>query len=968
VTRDASPTLNTDALRDALARHVDAEVRFDDAHRALYALDASKYYQTPLGAVIPRTTEALVALVNICREHNAPILMRGAGTSLAGQTCNHAVVVDTTRYLNRILDLDPSAKLARVQPGVVLDTLRIAAEKHGLTFGPDPSTHAWCTLGGMIGNNACGVHSVMAGRTVDNVHAMDVITYDGHRMSVGRTTDEQLAKLVSAGGKTGQIYADLRRLRDRYADLIRERYPQIPRRVSGYNLDELLPEKGFHVARALTGTEGTCAVMLEATVHLVPSPPMRTLLVLGFGDVADAADRVPELLTYKPISLEGMDSLLLRCIREKGIEPVGLKHLPPGNAWLFVEFGADTQHQANDQARRVMDVVEAWRLPGVVLIEEKHVRDSVADARAAAAGANARLADGRDTWEGWEDCAVHPSQLGNYIRDYQKLLTKYGRLGTIYGHFGDGLVHSRIDFEMTTPKGVAQYRQFVEEGADLVVRYHGSLTGEHGDGQSRAELLPKMFGAELVQAFAEFKGIWDPHNRMNPGKIVDPRKLDDDLRIGAQYKLPQLTTHFQFPDDQNNFGRAVARCTGVGKCRSEKGAVMCPSWRVTHEEMHTTRGRAHLLFDMTEGKLPGASGWQSEEVKAALDLCLACKGCKRDCPTGTDMATYKAEFLSHYFEHKRRPVAAYSMGLIHRFAPLASRLAPIVNLLGRTPGISHLMKRLGGIAPQRQIPRFASRPFRSRFKQSSGGGGGKPPVILWADTFNNHLTPAIAEAAVTVLEAAGFHVIVPEQRLCCGRPLYDYGMLDEAKRLLTEILEALAPHIDAGVPVVALEPSCGAVFRDELVNLFPRDPRAQKLKANTFMLAEFLAKNAPHFLVPRLRTAPAAAIYHGHCHQKSLVGVDHDIALLRSMGLEVSTPESSCCGMAGSFGYEAEHYDISMKIAEQKLLPAVRAAPAAILVADGLSCREQIAQATGRPVLHLAELLAAAIQHQSPTH
>ena len=946
------------ALRDALERALDGEVQFDPGSRAMYAQDASHYRQVPIGVVTPRHERDVIEALRLCRAHDAPVLMRGAGTSLAGQGCNVAVVLDTARHMNRILEIDPATRTARVQPGVVLDDLRAAAETHGLTFGPDPSTHASCTIGGMIGNNACGVRSQMAGRTSDNVDALDIVTYDGTRLRVGATDAQTLARLQNEPARVGDIYTRLAALRDEYAERIRQTYPDIPRRVSGYNLDELLPERGFHVARALVGAEGTCAVVLEATVTLVPSPPARTLVLIGYDDIAEAGDDVPTITAYAPTGLEGTDITVIDNMRAKALEAAGLSHLPDGRGWLFVEFGGQTRAEAREPAQQLMRALEARaHPPRTVLLEEPADMAAVWSAREAAVGASARLADGADTWTGWEDAAVPPARLGDYLRDYQALLHEHGLRHTMYGHFGQGCVHSRIDFDMTSADGIARYRRFVENAADLVVRYGGSLSGEHGDGQSRAELLHKMFGRDVVDAFAHFKDIWDPTQRMGPGKVVRPRALTADLRLGEGYSLPQIETHFTYPEDDRHFARATNRCIGVGKCRRAGGGTMCPSYMVTGEERHSTRGRARLLQEMAHGRMP--DGWRNENVKGALDLCLSCKGCKGECPAGVDVASYKAEFLAHYYAGRLRPRAAYAFGLVNVWARLAAMAPRLVNTMWRAPGGARVARWLSGMAPQRDAPRFARRTFRHWFDRR------QPPetiprqattVLLWPDTFNNHFHPEALQAATRVLERAGCRVKIPGTVLCCGRPLYDFGMLRRARKQLARVLEHLRPDIRRGVPMIGLEPSCVSVFRDELDNLFPDDRDAQQLRAGTFTLAEFLQQQAPDFTPPTLH---GDALFHGHCHQKSVMSTSADIALLRATGLRVHAPETGCCGMAGSFGFQREHYDVSMRIGEHALLPRVRAASSDTwLVTDGFSCRQQIVQATGRTPMHLAEVMA----------
>lgn len=951
-------------LAAELRRQVRGEVRFDAGSRALYATDGSNYRQVPIGVVIPRDVDDVLATVATARRYGAPVLARGGGTSLAGQCCNVAVVLDMSKYLHHILALDPHGKRARVQPGVVLDNLRSAAEQHHLTFGPDPSTHNHCTLGGMIGNNSCGVHSVMAGKTEDNVEELEVLTYDGVRLRVGQTSEAELQRVIQAGGRRGEIYARLQALRDKYAALIRQRYPDIPRRVSGYNLPQLLPEHGFHVARALVGSEGTCVTVLEATVRLVDSPPVRSLLVLGYADVYAAGDHIMEILAHHPLGLEGMDDVLVNHMQKKGLHPQDLALLPDGGGWLLVEFGGDSKAEANDQAHRLMAALQRQsQPPSMRLYDDPAQEEAIWLVRRSGLGATARVPGEKDTWEGWEDSAVPPAKLGGYLRDLRKLLQTYDYAGAFYGHFGQGCVHTRIDFDLATKEGILKYRAFIHEAADLVLSYGGSLSGEHGDGQSRAELLPKMFGPELMQAFREFKSIWDPEWKMNPGKVIDAYRAVDNLRLGVDYHPPQFATHFQFPDDdKGSFSRAVLRCVGVGECRREHVGTMCPSYRVTREEMHSTRGRARLLFEMLQGD-PLKDGWRDEHVREALDLCLACKGCKTDCPMQVDMATYKAEFLSHHYAGRLRPRQAYAMGLIYWWARLAALMPGVANFCTQTPGLRQVVQAIGGMAPQRQMPAFAPQTFTAWFRQRRPRHVGQTTVLLWPDTFNNHFFPAVPQAAVEVLEAAGYDVAVPEVSLCCGRPLYDFGMLTLAKHQLRQILTTLRPQIAAGVAVVGLEPSCVAVFRDELTNLFPNDEDARRLSQNTYLLSEFLVQKVPNYQAPQLHRK---AVVHGHCHHKAIMGMDAESTVLSRLGLDYELLDSGCCGMAGSFGFEASHYDVSMAVGEQALLPSVRQADKeTLIIANGFSCREQIAQTTDRQALHLAQVLQMAL-HEGP--
>ncbi|HET9409215.1 MAG TPA: FAD-binding and (Fe-S)-binding domain-containing protein [Candidatus Sulfotelmatobacter sp.] len=945
-------------LERALRRAVQGEVRFDRGSRALYATDGSNYRQVPIGVVLPRDSDDVVATISVCREFNAPLLCRGGGTSLAGQCCNVAVVLDFSRYMANILEVDPARRIARVQPGVVLDVLRNAAEKHHLTFAPDPASHDRCTIGGMIGNNSCGVHSIMGGKTDDNIESLEAVTYDGVRMKVGATSSDELDAIIRAGGRRGDIYGTLRNLSAKYGDLIRAKFPNIPRRVSGYNLNYLLPENGFHVARALVGTEGTCVTVLEATCRLIESPPERVLLVLAYPDVFQCADHVVEILSHKPIGLEGFDDLLAYYTRRKGINSEGMSLLPEGGGWLLVEFGAATSKEAEAQARGLMAALgRGSTQPEMLLITDKQQQKRVWEVRESSLGVTSHVPGEPFNWEGWEDAAVAPEKLGGYLRDLRKLMRDFGYKGSLYGHFGHGCVHTRLNFDLQSSEGIAKYRRFVEQAADLVVSYGGSLSGEHGDGQSRAELLPKMFGPELMQAFREFKSAWDPDWKMNPGKVIEPYKLDENLRLGPDYSPWEPATHFQFPEDHGSLANAALRCVGVGKCRRDEGGVMCPSYRATREEEHSTRGRAHLLWEMTQAQLI-QDRWHSEEVKHSLDLCLSCKGCKSDCPVGVDVATYKSEFLSHFYEDRSRPRSAYAFGNIDLWASMASNAPGLVNLATQLPFVRELAKVVAGIPFQRQIPVFAPQTFKDWFRRRTRKTEG-PPVLLWADTFNNYFLPHTAKAAVEVLEAAGFRVVVPFANLCCGRPLYDFGMLDRAERLLLRILDELSPEIEAGVPIVGLEPSCVAVFRDELLNLFPHDERAHALSSQTFLLSEFLEKHAATFQWPRFERK---ALLHGHCHHKSIMKMNAEESALRRLGVAFESPAPGCCGMAGSFGFEREKYEISAAIGELELLPAVRKAPADwLIIANGFSCREQIAQGSERQALHLAEVLQMAL-------
>jgi FAD/FMN-containing dehydrogenase/Fe-S oxidoreductase len=962
-----------DELERDLARAVAGEVRFDRGSRAMYASDGSNYRQIPIGLVIPRDDNDVLAAVDLCRKHGAPLLPRGAGTSLAGQCCNVAVVLDFSKYMNRILELDPDSRIARVQPGVVLDTLRTRAELHKLTFGPDPSTHSRCTLGGMIGNNSCGTHSLLAGKTVDNIHTLRVALYDGTQLRVGRTSDAELDAIVRAGGRRGEIYARLRALRDRYAPLIRERYPDIPRRVSGYNLDQLLPENGFNVAGALVGSEGTCAVVLEARARLIASPQHRSLVALGYPDVYQAADHVPDLLELNPIGLEGFEGVMIEALKRKGAPNLDL--IPEGGGFLLVEFGADTAADADGAAARLVDRVKGSRFAPNVRVYTRAEARAVWRIREAGPRAAISAPGAPPRYEGWDDSAVPPQNLGAYLRDLRALQNEYNYQAVYYGHFGHACIHMQTSFDLQTETGIRNFGEFVERAADLVVRYGGSISGEHGDGQARGALLPRMFGPDLMQALREFKAIWDPDCKMNPGKLVDAFPPTENLRLGADYKPHDPRTHFRFPDDGGSFAKASLRCIGVGECRKHDYGTMCPSYMATLEEEHSTRGRARMLFEMLQGEVI-ADAWNNEAVKRSLDLCLSCKACKSECPANVDLATYRSEFLSHYYEGHARPLEAYAFGMIDRWARAGSLFPRLANAAARVPILGTAMRRALHLAAEREIPRFAATTFKRWARRHgvpdvgnrAGGRTLAPPpagrdVILWADTFNNHFHPEAAIAACEVLTSAGFQVSVPRGHFCCGRPLYDFGMLTRAKTYLRHIMDGLGDEIDAGCPVVVLEPSCASVFRDELRNLFPDNPRAERLRRQTFVLSEFLTRFAPDYAPPLPRTV----LLHGHCHQKAIMKMDHEVALLQKSGANVHAPDAGCCGMAGPFGFTSDKIEVSKAVGERVLLPAVRASAAdTLIVADGFSCQEQISQLTGRRAVHLAQALRMAIPGAPP--
>ncbi|MEV6835299.1 FAD-binding and (Fe-S)-binding domain-containing protein [Streptomyces sp. NPDC051133] len=916
-------------LEAELRGAVRGEVGFDITSRSLVTMDASNYRRVPLGVVAPRDADDVAAVLEVCRARGVPVVARGGGTSIAGQATGTGVVLDFTRHMHGLPELDPITRTAVVQPGLVLDRLQEAAAPHGLRFGPDPSTHSRCTLGGMIGNNACGSHSVAWGTTADSVRELSVVTARGQRLRLGPGW---------AGAPEG-----LRELAQGELTRLRTGFPELPRRISGYALDALLPEKGADVARSFCGSEGTLGILTEAVVRLVEAPRARALAVLGYVDESAAAEAAAGLLPRGPLTVEGMAADLVRA-------PAGL---PRGGAWLFVETGGESEAEARAQAEAIVpaaDVVDS------LVVTDPAAQRTLWRIREDASGTATRMPDGTEAWPGWEDCAVPPARLGAYLRDFRTLLSAHGLRGTPYGHFGDGCIHVRIDFDLLTGPGVGRFRRFSEELADLVVSHGGSLSGEHGDGQARAELLPRMYGEETVALFERAKAVWDPDDLLNPGMLVRPAPLDEGLRFSVLPSRP-VDVAFGYPADGGDFRAAVRRCVGVAKCRTTTAsgpAVMCPSFRATGEEEHSTRGRARLLHEMLAGELV-TDGWRSPEVRDALDLCLSCKGCRSDCPVGVDMATYKAEFLYHHYAGRRRPAAHHSMGRLPQWLRWAARTrsAPLLNALASVRPLARAAKRLAGITPEREIPRLATSTFSGWWRARRPARGTGELVTVWPDTFTEHLSPSVGRAAVRVLEAAGLRVALPPTlvprggaigdgrtrsvaalltarrgRVCCGLTYVSTGQLDRARAVLRRTLDLMEPVLRAGVPVVVLEPSCAAALRSDLPELLPDDPRAARLAAAVLTFAETLERHAPHWSPPAVDRPVTGQT---HCHQHAVLGDTADRRLRESAGL-TGELSGGCCGLAGNFGFERGHFEVSRACAEDQLLPALREAPEGALV------------------------------------
>lgn len=937
-------SVRTGSALESLRGMLEGEVDDSARRRAEYSSDASNYRVVPEAVLFPASEADVVAIVEAARATGTPLTARGAGTSVAGNAIGPGWVLDFSRHLNRVLEVDPVAKTARVQPGVVMAELQRLAAPHGLRFGPDPSTWARCTIGGMIGNNACGPRAVQWGRTVDNVRALRMI--DG----AGRVVE------ASTGFAD---YPELEPFVTRNLATIRTEFGRFGRQVSGYSLEHLLPENGRDLAKVLVGTEGSCGILLEATVSLVDIPAATALVVLGYPDMPSAADDVTALLPIRPLAIESMDRYLVEVVeRHHGSVPA----LPAGGAWLFVETSGSSPDAALAQAAEIVRAASAG---------DSRIVPAGAEARALwriredGVGLAGRTPDGEPAWPGWEDAAVPPERLGDYLRAFEDLKSRHGVAGLSYGHVGDGCIHTRLDLPVGDSR---RFRAFLEESADLVASFDGSLSGEHGDGRARGELLTRMYSPEALRAFADLKAVFDPDGILNPGIVVDAASITADLRLPAA--KPLRSQGLALLHDGGDLTRAVHRCVGVGKCRADNsaaGGFMCPSYQATKDEKDSTRARARVLQELANGTL--VSGWDSPEVAESLDLCLACKACGSDCPAGVDMATYKSEALYRRYRGKLRPPSHYTLGWLPRWMRLASLAPVLVNLVTRIRPLVRLGLVLAGADARREIPALPRRTFRQWWRGHASPGAGRPRVVLWMDSFTNGFSPEIGESAVAVLEDAGYEVVVTRRQECCGLTWITTGQLDGARRLLRASLDALEPFLDEGLPIVGLEPSCTAVLRSDLLELLPDDPRSTKVARTTWTLAEFLtAPRAPHagtWTVPSLEGVEVVA--QPHCHQHAVMGWTADEKLLTDAGADVQAI-AGCCGLAGNFGMEQGHYDVSVAVAENGLLPALRDAPDRELLADGFSCRTQATQLARRDGRHLAQLLHERLLHDTPVH
>lgn len=937
-----------------------AEVDDSRLGRAMYAADASLYRVVPSVVVAPSSPDELAAVVEVAAEHDVPVTARGAGTSIAGNAVGTGVVIDFSRHMNRLIEVDPERRIARVQPGVVLDDLQLVAGRHGLRVGPEPSTHDRATIGGMIGNNACGSRALGYGRTIDHVCAAEIVTGDGGRVQLGagrtalRATNERGLPVTRA------IEACVHSVHGHVHDSIQAEFGRFPRQVSGYALDHLISADGPDLAKAFVGSEGTLGLLTEATIGLVPVPSTTTLVVISFDDMPSAGHAVPELLAHDPIAVEGLDVRITEAVRSRhGDNAIPL---PEGASWLFVEVAGDDPDDVLERACAV-----AATAPGRArVVTDNATAAHLWSIREAGAGLSSTAPSGRPAHAGWEDAAVPVPHLGDYLRDFDGLMVSAGVTGMPYGHFGDGCVHIRIDWPLRENDGPQRFRSFIEAAAELTASYGGSMSGEHGDGRARSELLDRMYSPEAMRAMAAFKHAFDPNGRLNPGVLIDPAPFDMDLRAHDAQPVAAITDGFSFQDDGGDLVAAAHRCTGVGACiadRTDQGQVMCPSYVATGMEKDSTRGRAHVLQEMLRGELI-SGGVQSSEVHDALDLCLSCKACSSDCPTGVDMAKYKAEVLHRRYARGRRPRSHTTLGRLPDWLQRAAVAPGAANALMSIPGVGSLARRLAGIDPRRGLPSLAPTTFhrslsrRPPYKGPADKTQTAGSVQLWIDTFTNHFAPHVAVAAIRVLEDAGYEVDIVGDDSCCGLTWISTGQLPEARSRLVGLLDSLIGSDDCHTPtpIVGLEPSCVAVLRDDIADLLPDDDRVPLLQSRVRTLAELLMTRRPGWSPPRLEGR--TIIVQPHCHHHAVMGTAADRALLTATGASVRML-GGCCGLAGNWGMEADHYDTSVAIAENQLLPTLRNAPTdAIVLADGFSCRAQVAELDGGRVHHLAELLA----------
>ena len=945
-------------LQDALADPSD--VLMDRPSRLLYATDASLYEMEPVAVVFPRTRTDAAAAVDVARTHGVPVLPRGGGTSLAGQGVNHAVVLDFTRHMNAVLEIDDERRLARVQPGLVLSELNKAAKPYGLHYPIDPSTANRATIGGGIGNNSCGTHSGLYGKTVDVVESMDIILSDGEGLRLEQVDERRLRALIDAGGREGRLYRDIRELAQRERAEIGERFPDIPRRVSGYNLDTLLDPEGVNLSQMVVGSEGTLAVVTEATVQLATLPARRGILAAHFRTLIEAAEATVTANAHKPAAIELVDDIIIeRCRSSVGYAPLAEFVVGEPGAILLIECFADNDAEIIEQLRTIQSELES-RGMGYAFVTET---DAAAQARMwqmRQAGLGLLMSMHGDPKPGAfvEDTAVPPERLPEFVARFDAAVRAKGLRAGYYGHAAAGCLHIRPVVNVKDPVGLDQTEALASEIADLVVEFGGSLSGEHGDGIVRGAFMEKMYGPRLVDAFREAKQIFDPDGLLNPGKIIDTPPFRDNLRLSPETINHEPHGWLDF-SSEGGLARAVEMCNGQGACRKFDGG-MCPSYMVTQDEEHSTRGRANLLRQVLNGAMP-LEELSGDRLHDALDLCVECKACKAECPSGVDLAKIKYEVLAHRHQSRGVPIrdrAFANIATLLRLGSIAPRLA---NLAASTPVARMALSRLG-VQPQRPMPALANETFDQWFKGRTSKTQTRGEVVLFDDTFTNFVHPEVGIAATRIIEALGYQVVRVENRACCGRPSISKGLLDDARELARRNVSALVDYAASGTPIVGTEPSCLLTLRDEYPLLLGGEAAAT-VASQALLLDEWLASELAQEDVAEIFDGEHGALMlHTHCHQKALAGLEQTLDVLRRAGYEPHAIDSGCCGMAGSFGFETEHYEISRKMGEYKLFPALREARGTPVAITGVSCRQQIGHFTDAEPRHVVEYLGDALR------
>ena len=953
-------------LEHELRRHVEGDVRFDTYSRLLYSTDASMYQMEPIGVVIPRHAGDVQAVIEVANRQGVPLLPRGGGTSLTGQTVNRAVVLDFSRYMGNVLEVNREERWARVQPGLVQDELNHHVRPMGLLFGPDTSTSNRATLGGMIGNNSGGSHSIAYGLTVEHVIELQTILADGSRASFGAVTPEQFAAKCRLPGLEGQIYREVERIRGTYAAEIRARYPRHWRRVCGYNLDELVKDRPLNMARLIVGSEGTFLTVVEAKVRLVDRPKATAVDVIHYRDMQEALESSQAILETGPYAVELTDKMILDLARNniEQSQRMGFVQGDPA-AILIVEYAGETDQEVKAKVAQLEAVRSRGRFGYATHIAtDTAEQQSIWKLRKAGLGLLLGTRGESKPIAFIEDTAVDPKHLPEFVPRFTEIMARHGADAAYYGHCSVGCLHIRPLINLKTERGLEQVRLMAEEIFDLVLSFGGAISSEHGDGRARSPFLERVFGPTMMQAFRETKAAFDPRNLMNPGNIVASPPVTEHLRYGPRYATWEPTTLLDF-SAQGGFAAAVEMCNGVGVCRKKLEGTMCPSYMATRDEEHTTRGRANALRAVLSGKVP-QTDFAGRRLYEVMDLCLECKGCKAECPSNVDMAKMKYEFLHHYYTVHGLPLRNRIFGHIARLSFLGSRLAPFSNWIARSWPNRWLMERMAGVDRRRPLPRFARETFTDWFDaRRAPADAPRGDVVLFHDTFITYNAPEIGRAAVELLERAGYRVQLVDKK-CCGRPMISKGMLDLAKAHAEWNVARLHPWVARGASIVGLEPSCLLTLRDETVELV-RTPEARQVAAASFLLEEFLLREKAHgltlpFRPPRPDGVRRRALLHGHCHQKAMVGTAPTVAVLRWAGYDVAEVDSGCCGMAGSFGFEREHYDLSVSLGNRRLAPAVKAAAEDTeIVAPGVSCRQQIEHLAGRAARHPAQVLRDAL-------